>query len=79
MVTKKNKNMKVYSGFIIIGSETKSIELIADKVEQIDCVTKFLKRVQKFGDYGTPEVGYELVAQYPSDRLVIDSIEEYDK
>ncbi len=71
--------MKIYSGYIIIGSETKSIELIADSIEQNDCVTNFLKRVKKFGEYGTPEVGYELVAQYPSDKLVIDSIEEYDK
>jgi hypothetical protein len=61
--------MKRYSGYLIIGSETKSIEVIADSINpDSTCVTRFHKKVT--------EVRFELVAQYPSDRLVIDSIEE---
>jgi hypothetical protein len=29
------------------------------------------------GDYGTPETGFELVAQYPTDKLVITSVEDF--
>ena len=69
--------MKRYSGYLIIGSETKSIEVIADTIHpDSTCATRFHKKVKVIGGYGTPETGFELVAQYPSDRLVIDSVEE---
>jgi hypothetical protein len=32
-----------------------------------------------FGEYGSAETGFELVAQYPSDRLIIDSIEDINE
>ena len=69
--------MKRYSGYLIIGSETKSVEVIADSVHpDSTCATRFHKKVKVIGEYGASEIGFELVAQYPSDRLVIDSIEE---
>jgi hypothetical protein len=71
--------MKRYSGYLIIGSETKSIEVIADTVHPDSvCATRFHKKVRVIGEYGSPETHFELVAQYPSDRLVIDSIEDID-
>jgi hypothetical protein len=69
--------MKRYSGYLIVGSETKAIEVIADTVHpDATCATRFHKKITVTGDWGTPETGFELVAQYPSDRLIIDSIEE---
>jgi hypothetical protein len=71
--------MKRYSGYLIIGSETRAIEVIADTVHpDSTCATRFQKRVRKIGMYGSPEVGFDLVAQYPTDRLVIDSIEDIE-
>jgi hypothetical protein len=68
--------MKRFSGFLIIGSELKPIEIIADTIHpDSTCATRFHKQVKKLGDYGTYEGGFELVAQYPTDRLIIDSIE----
>ena len=69
--------MKRYSGYLIIGSETKAIEVIADTMNpDSTCATRFYKKVKVFGEYGSAETGFELVAQYPSDRLVVDSIED---
>jgi hypothetical protein len=69
--------MKRYSGYLIIGSETRSVEIIADTVHpDSTCATRFHRKIKVRGEYGAPETGFELVAQYPSDRLVIDSIEE---
>jgi hypothetical protein len=72
--------MKRYSGYLIIGSETKSIEVIADTVHpDSTCATRFHKKTKSRGEYGALETVFELVAQYPSDRLVIDSIEEIEE
>jgi hypothetical protein len=72
--------MKRYSGYLIIGSETKSVEVIADTMNpDSTCATRFYKKVKVFGDYGSPETGFDLVAQYPSDRLIIDSIEDINE
>ena len=69
--------MKRYSGYLIIGSETKAIEVIADTMNpDSTCATRFYKKVKVIGEYRTSETGFELVAQYPSDRLVVDSIED---
>jgi len=71
--------MKRFSGYLIIGSETKAVEIIADTIHpDSTCETRFHKKVKGIGIYGTPETIFELVAQYPSDRLVIDSIEDVD-
>ena len=72
--------MKKYSGYLIIGSETKAIEVIADTMNpDSTCATRFYKKGKVFGDYGSPETGFDLVAQYPSDRLIIDSIEDINE
>ncbi len=71
--------MKRYSGYLILGDRTKPIEVIADSVHpDSTCATRFHKKVKVTGHYGTPETSFELVAQYPSDRLVIDSIKEME-
>lgn len=71
--------MNRYNCFLIVGSELKEVTIIADTVHpDSTCATRFHKRVKVFGDYGTPETGFELVAQYPSDRLVIESIEKIE-
>lgn len=71
--------MKRFSGYLIIGSQTKAVEIIADSVHpDSTCATRFHKKIKVIGEYGSPEIGFELVAQYPSDKLVIDSIEEIE-
>ena len=71
--------MKRFSGYLIIGSETKAVEIIADTIHpDSTCATRFHKKVKAIGIYGTPETVFELVAQYPSDKLVIDSVEDID-
>ena len=68
--------MKRYNCFLIVGTELTEITIIADTVHpDSTCATRFHKKVKILGDYGAPETGVELVAQYPSDRLVIESIE----
>jgi hypothetical protein len=72
--------MKRYSGYLIIGSETRSIEVIADTVHPDSvCATRFHKKVKSMSEFGSPETIFELVAQYPSDKLIIDSIEEIEE
>ncbi len=67
--------MKRYNCFLIVGSELKEVTILADTVHpDSTCATRFHKKVVTYGEYGSPEVGFELVAQYPSDRLVIESI-----
>jgi hypothetical protein len=69
--------MKRYNCFLIIGTELKEVTILADTVHpDSTCATRFHKKVKVIGDYGTPETHFELVAQYPSDRLVIESIED---
>jgi hypothetical protein len=72
--------MKKYNCFLIVGSELKEVTIIADTCHpDSTCATRFHKQVKKMGEYGTPESGFDLVAQYPSDRLVIESIEDLPK
>ena len=72
--------MKRFSGYLIIGSETKQVEVIAETMNpDSTCATRFYKQVKRYGLYGTPETGFDLIAQYPTDRLIIDSIEEIDE
>lgn len=69
--------MKRYNCFLIIGSELKEVTILADTVHpDSTCATRFHRKTKMIGDYGTPETYFELVAQYPSDRLVIESIED---
>lgn len=71
--------MNRYNCFLIIGSELKEVTILADTVHpDSTCATRFHKKVNVIGEYGTPETHFELVAQYPSDRLVIESIEKME-
>ena len=72
--------MKRFSGYLIVGSETKQVEVIADTMNpDSTCATRFYKQVKRTGLYRTPETGFDLIAQYPTDRLIIDSIEEFEE
>jgi hypothetical protein len=65
-----------YNCFVILSEGTKDITIIADTVNpDSTCATRFYKKVKVIGLYGTPETGFEIVAQYPTDRLIIESIE----
>jgi hypothetical protein len=68
--------MNRYNCFLIVGSELKPITIEADTVHpDSTCATRFQTRVTKIGMYGSPEIGFELTAQYPTDRLIIESVE----
>jgi hypothetical protein len=76
----KQNKMKRFSGYLIVGSETKQVEVIADTMNpDSTCATRFYKQVKRTGLYRTPETGFDLIAQYPTDRLIIDSIEEFEE
>lgn len=65
-----------YHCFLILPEGTKDITIIADSVHpDSTCATRFHKRVQVIGDYGSPESHFELVGQYPTERLVIESVD----
>ena len=69
--------MKRYNCFLIVGSELKEVTIEADTVHPDSvCATRFHKKVKVIGEYGSVETHFELTAQYPSDRLVIESIED---
>lgn len=69
--------MKKFNCLVILPEGTKDITIIADTVlPDSTCATRFQRKVQVLGSYRTPETGFELVAQYPTDRLIIESIED---
>lgn len=69
--------MKKFNCLVILPEGTKDITIIADTVHpDSTCATRFQRKVQVLGSYRTPETGFELVAQYPTDRLIIESIED---
>jgi hypothetical protein len=69
--------MNRYNCLLILPEGTKDIIILADTVHpDSTCATRFHKHVKKIGMYGSPEPGFELVCQYPTDRFVIESIEE---
>lgn len=68
--------MNRYHCILILPEGTKDITILADSVHpDSTCATRFHKKVKIIGDYGTPETGFELVGQYPTERLIIESIE----
>jgi hypothetical protein len=70
-------NMKRFNCFLIVGGDLKEVTIEADTVHpDSTCATRFHKSVKRLGLYGTPENVYELVAQYPSDKLIIESVED---
>ena len=68
--------MNRYNCLLILPEGTKDLTIHADTVHpDSTCATRFQKRVRRIGDYGSPEVGFDLVGQYPTDRLVIESVD----
>ena len=68
--------MNKYNCLLILPEGTKDVTILADTVHpDSTCATRFHKRVKVTGLYGTPETGFEIVAQYPTERLVIESID----
>jgi hypothetical protein len=68
--------MNRYHCFLIVGSELKSITIEADTVHpDSTCATRFQKKVEVLGLYGTPETGFQIIGQYPTDKFVIESVD----
>jgi hypothetical protein len=68
--------MNRYNCLLILPEGTKDITILADTVHpDSTCATRFQKKVEVIGLYGTPETSFQLVGQYPTDRFVIESIE----
>ena len=62
---------------VILPEGTKDITILADSVHpDSTCATRFHKKTKKLGLYGTQETHFDLVAQYPTDRFIIESIDE---
>ena len=69
--------MNRYNCLLILPEGTKDITIYAESVHpDSTCATRFHKKISVIGEYGTREVGFGLVAQYPTDRLIIQSIDE---
>ncbi len=65
-----------YNCLLILPEGTKDLTIIADTVHpDSTCATRFHKKVKIIGSYGSPETGFEIVAQYPTDRLIIESVD----
>lgn len=70
--------MNRYNCLLILPEGTKDITILADSVHpDSTCATRFHKKIKVIGSYGTPESGFELVGQYPTDKFIIESI-DYD-
>jgi hypothetical protein len=68
--------MKKYKGYVIIGSETKKVEIIADLyLTSNSCIIEFNVKINKEFIGAT----FQTVAMYPADKLVIESIEDMEK
>jgi hypothetical protein len=68
--------MNRYHCFLVVGSELKPITIEADTVHpDSTCATRFQKKVEVLGLYGTPETGFQIVGQYPTDKFVIESVD----
>ena len=72
--------MNRYNCFLIVGTELKEVTILADSVHpDSTCATRFHKKTKVIGDYGTPETSFNVVAQYPTDRFIIESVEDLSK
>jgi len=68
--------MNRYNCLLILPEGTKDITIEAESVHpDSTCATRFHKKVKMIGDYGTSETNYTLVAQYPTDRFIIESVD----
>ena len=70
--------MNRYNCLLILPEGTKDMTILADTVNpDSTCATRFHKKIEIIGRYGNPETSFELVAQYPSDKFIIDSVEDF--
>ena len=71
--------MKRFLGYLILGSETKSVEIVAETMtpDSANATRFYIQMEVDDALYGKKKF-FELVAQYPTDRLVIDIIEDID-
>ncbi len=68
--------MNRYNCLLILPEGIKDVTILADTIHpDSTCATRFQKRVRRIGDYGSPEVGFDLVGQYPTERLIIESVD----
>lgn len=68
--------MNRYNCLLILPEGTKDVTILADTVHpDSTCATRFQKKVEVIGLYGTPETGFQIVGQYPTDRFIIESVE----
>jgi hypothetical protein len=69
--------MNRYNCIVILPNDVKEMKILADTVHpDTTCATRFHKKIKVIGGYGTPEIDFELVAQYPTDRLIIKSVDQ---
>ena len=70
--------MNRYHCLIILPEGTKDITVEADTVStQSTSSSVFTKKVEYISDFGTKSIKWDIVSQYPTDRLIIESV-EYD-
>jgi hypothetical protein len=68
--------MNRYHCLLILPEGTKDITILADNVHpDSTCATRFHKKVEITGRYGTSETEFQLMAQYPTDRFIIESVD----
>jgi hypothetical protein len=68
--------MNRYNCLLILPEGTKDMTILADTVNPDSTyATIFHKRIKVIGLYGTPETGFEVVGQYPTEMLVVESID----
>lgn len=69
--------MNRYNCIVILPNDVKEMKILADTVHpDTTCATRFHKKIKVMGEYRTAETSFELVAQYPTDRLIIKSIDQ---
>lgn len=69
--------MNRYNCIVILPNDVKEMKILADTVHpDTTCATRFHKKIKVMGEYRTTETSFELVAQYPTDRLIIKSIDQ---
>jgi hypothetical protein len=61
---------------VILPEGTKPVTIEADSMHNLSsCATEFHLMVPYINDWGSKTTKWEAVAQYPTDRLIIESIE----
>ena len=70
--------MNRYNCLIILPEGTKDVTILSDSmVTHSTCCTSFNQVKEIVTQFGQKGVKWDLVAQYPTDRLIIESV-EYD-